>query len=133
MTDNLPDKQLQLIYVAYGQELMTGNTILICWHTDQDRASQAGQLIAMSRQIEFIGLTAVNNADLEAPSKILLRSQLTEDLGNIVIQTDVELERLGWTSEQTRDYLFSTYNKRARTLLNEEQMADFLERLKQLP
>lgn len=55
------------------------------------------------------------------------------DLSNVLARTDIELERLGWTKEQGRDYLIRTYNKRGRTLLTEQELLEFLEYLESQP
>jgi hypothetical protein len=55
------------------------------------------------------------------------------DLSDILAKTDVQIERLGWTPEQGKDYLVKTYGKRGRTLLNEEELLDFLKYLQSQP
>jgi hypothetical protein len=50
-----------------------------------------------------------------------------------IAQTDVEIERLGWTPEQGKDYLLKTYAKRGRSLLSEEELRNFLTYLKSQP
>ncbi len=48
------------------------------------------------------------------------------DLSDVIAQTDVELTRLGWTSAQGREYLESTYGKRSRQQLTDEELMSFL-------
>ena len=55
------------------------------------------------------------------------------DLSDVIAQTDVEMERLGWTPQQGREYLIQTYGKRGRTLLTEEELLDFLQHLESKP
>ena len=55
------------------------------------------------------------------------------DLSDVISKTDVEMERLGWTAQQGREYLIQTYGKRGRTLLTEEELLDFLKYLESLP
>ena len=55
------------------------------------------------------------------------------DLSDVIAQTDVEMERLGWTPQQGREYLIQTYGKRGRTLLTEEELLDFLQHLESIP
>ena len=55
------------------------------------------------------------------------------DLSDVIAKTDVELQRLGWTPEQGREYLIETYGKRGRTLLSEEQLHGFLKYLQSQP
>ncbi len=63
------------------------------------------------------------------------RKKKTEpvDLSDVIAKTDVELERLGWTPQQGREYLINTYGKRGRTLLTEEELLDFLNYLESIP
>ncbi|MEH2327695.1 hypothetical protein [Nostoc sp.] len=35
----------------------------------------------------------------------------------VIAQTDVEMQRLGWTKDQGREHLRKNYGKRSRTLL----------------
>lgn len=55
------------------------------------------------------------------------------DYSDIIARTNVEMKRLGWTSEQGRDYLIGTYGKRSRQLLEDEQLIEFLQYLESLP
>ena len=55
------------------------------------------------------------------------------NLNEIIAQTDVEMERLGWTPPQGREFLIQNYNKRGRTLLTEEELLDFLQHLQSQP
>ncbi len=55
------------------------------------------------------------------------------DLSDVIAKTDVELQRLGWTPDQGREYLIKTYGKRGRSLLSEEQLLDFLKYLESQP
>ena len=63
------------------------------------------------------------------------RKKKTEpiDLSDVIAKTDVEMERLGWTPHQGREYLIQTYGKRGRTLLTEEELLDFLQHLESIP
>jgi hypothetical protein len=55
------------------------------------------------------------------------------DFSDIIAQTDVQIERLRWTPEEGKEYLLKTYGKRGRTLLNEEELLDFLRYLQSQP
>jgi hypothetical protein len=55
------------------------------------------------------------------------------DFSEIITQSDVELKRLGWTSEQGRNYLIETYGKRSRQLLSDEELLEFLHYLQSQP
>ncbi|NEO82754.1 MAG: hypothetical protein F6J87_00610 [Spirulina sp. SIO3F2] len=43
----------------------------------------------------------------------------TIDFTEIIIQTNREMKRLGWTKEQGRSYLIETYGKRSRQRLDD--------------
>ncbi|MBD2295581.1 hypothetical protein H6G06_19415 [Anabaena sphaerica FACHB-251] len=55
------------------------------------------------------------------------------NLSDVIAQTDVQIERLGWTKEQGREHLKKTYGKLGRSLLSEEELLDFLNYLKSQP
>jgi len=48
------------------------------------------------------------------------------DLSDIIAQTDVELQRLGWNVNQGREFLEKTYGKRSRHDLTDEELLEFL-------
>jgi hypothetical protein len=50
-----------------------------------------------------------------------------EEIDYSVLKTkiDVEMKRLGWTTEKGRDYLISTYGKKSRLLLTNEELLEF--------
>ncbi len=50
-----------------------------------------------------------------------------------MLQTTVQMKRLGWTDKQGREYLIEAYGKRSRHLLNDEELLDFLRYLESLP
>jgi replicative superfamily II helicase len=55
------------------------------------------------------------------------------DFSDIIAKTNTELKRLGWTNQQTRDYLVQTYGKRSRQLLTDGELLDFLHYLESEP
>lgn len=55
------------------------------------------------------------------------------DAINIIAETDIELKRLGWTSQEGRDFLVQNYGKRSRTFLTDKELKDFLKYLKSQP
>ncbi len=57
----------------------------------------------------------------------------TLDFSDIIARSDVELKRLGWTSEQGRNYLLETYGKRSRQLLSDAELLEFLRFLESQP
>ncbi|WP_052050758.1 hypothetical protein [Leptolyngbya sp. KIOST-1] len=53
-------------------------------------------------------------------------SALAVDLSDIIAQTDVELQRLGWDVNQGREFLEKTYGKRSRHDLTDDELLEFL-------
>lgn len=56
-----------------------------------------------------------------------------DDLSFLIAQTDIEMDRVGWTKQQGRDYLKATYNKSTRQRLDADELMDFLNYLRALP
>lgn len=48
------------------------------------------------------------------------------DIKDVMARTEIEIRRLGWTTQQGRNFLLQRYGKRARTLLSDEELLDFL-------
>jgi hypothetical protein len=73
--------------------------------------------------------------DISSQSAIAKRKKKNEpvNLSDVIAQTDVQIERLGWTKEQGREHLKKTYGKLGRSLLSEEELLDFLNYLKSQP
>ncbi|MEM8778040.1 MAG: hypothetical protein AAGF26_04040 [Cyanobacteria bacterium P01_G01_bin.49] len=57
----------------------------------------------------------------------------TLDFSDIIARSNAELKRLGWTTEQGREYLIQTYGKRSRQVLSDEELLEFLHHLESLP
>ncbi|WP_066378132.1 MULTISPECIES: hypothetical protein [unclassified Anabaena] len=76
--------------------------------------------------------TPENVTNLPSPGKKKKKAEPV-DLSDVIAKTDVELQRLGWTPEQGREYLIKTYGKRGRTLLTEEELHSFLKYLESQP
>ena len=55
------------------------------------------------------------------------------NFGEVIAQTDVEIQRLGWTAEQGGEHLKKNYEKRSLTLLTEVELLDFLQYLVSQP
>ncbi|MGB3310447.1 MAG: hypothetical protein WBA86_11945, partial [Nodosilinea sp.] len=53
-------------------------------------------------------------------------SAISVDLSDIIAQTDVELQRLGWGVSQGREFLEKTYGKRSRHDLTDDELLEFL-------
>lgn len=56
-----------------------------------------------------------------------------DDLSNLIALTDIEMDRVGWTKQQGREYLKSTYGKSTRQRLDIDELMDFLNYLRALP
>ncbi|MBW4668300.1 MAG: hypothetical protein KME60_12965 [Cyanomargarita calcarea GSE-NOS-MK-12-04C] len=69
---------------------------------------------------------------LETTTKRKKKSE-PEDLSDPIAKIGVEMDRLDWSIEQGREHLKKTYNKRARSLLNDEELIDFLRFLESQP
>ncbi len=54
------------------------------------------------------------------------------DFNEIMHKIDLAMKRLKWTKEQGRDYLLSTYGKRARVHLQDHELLEFLQNLETL-
>lgn len=57
----------------------------------------------------------------------------TDDLSSLIAMTDVEMDRIGWTKQEGREYLKRTYGKSTRQRLDEDELMDFLNYLRALP
>lgn len=55
------------------------------------------------------------------------------DFSEVIAQTDVEMHRLCWTTEQGLEHLKKNYGKRSRILLTEVELLDFLQYLASQP
>ena len=55
------------------------------------------------------------------------------DFNQIRHKIDLEMKRLSWTKEQGRDYLLSTYGKRSRLHLTDDELLEFWHYLETLP
>ncbi|MFM6403736.1 MAG: hypothetical protein ACKPGT_03425, partial [Microcystis sp.] len=59
-----------------------------------------------------------------APEPVVV---IPEEIDYSVLKTkiDVEMKRLAWTTEKGREYLISTYGKKSRLLLTNEELLEF--------
>lgn len=55
------------------------------------------------------------------------------DLSTLIAHTDVEMDRIGWSKQEGRDYLKRTYGKSTRQRLDVDELMDFLNYLRALP
>ncbi|KOP25268.1 hypothetical protein AMR41_17855 [Hapalosiphon sp. MRB220] len=68
-----------------------------------------------------------------APTTKKKKKSTPVDQSDDIAKIGVEMQRLGWTTEQGRDYLIQTYGKRSRHLLDTEELRDFLKYLESQP
>ncbi|AGY59480.1 hypothetical protein [Gloeobacter kilaueensis] len=55
------------------------------------------------------------------------------DLSDLLAQTDVQMQRIGWSSKEGRDYLQRTFGKNTRSQLEAGELQAFLRHLKSQP
>jgi hypothetical protein len=67
----------------------------------------------------------------EEPSEPVPVPVIPEEIDYSVLKTkiDVEMKRLAWTTEKGREYLISTYGKKSRLLLTNEELLEFYQYL----
>ncbi|MGQ9837095.1 MAG: hypothetical protein ACUVRV_03800 [Cyanobacteriota bacterium] len=56
-----------------------------------------------------------------------------DDLSEIIAQTDVELQRIGWSNKEGREFLENRFRKKSRHQLTDTELREFLQYLKQQP
>lgn len=69
----------------------------------------------------------------EKKAKTKTSSVAIPDIKDVMARTEIEIRRLGWTTQQGRNFLLQRYGKRARTLLSDEELLDFLSYLEEQP
>lgn len=77
-------------------------------------------------ELESAPEMVTNASTTPAATATMDTSDAALDFSDIIARSDVELKRLGWTSEQGRNYLLETYGKRSRQLLSDEELLEFL-------
>ncbi len=75
----------------------------------------------------------VATSNAAAPPTVAIASIPSIDLSDAIAQTDVEIRRLGWTAKQGQEYLQTTYGKKSRQQLTDDELLDFLYYLQSLP
>lgn len=55
------------------------------------------------------------------------------DMSDVLARTTVEIRRLGWSDVQGKEYLLKTYGKKSRSLLNNQELLEFLDYLESQP
>lgn len=79
-----------------------------------------------------------NSVSLPESEQAIAEPVVTEapvefDFNQIRHKIDLEMKRLSWTKEQGRDYLLSTYGKRSRLHLTDDELLEFWHYLETLP
>ncbi|MEM9569241.1 MAG: hypothetical protein AAF974_13140 [Cyanobacteria bacterium P01_E01_bin.34] len=75
---------------------------------------------------------AVSKSKPEPEPEIQLEPEI-EDLSELIAQTDVELTRIGWGPKEGRRFLKERFRKQSRQQLDEMELREFLQELKQQP
>jgi len=79
-------------------------------------------------------INSPSSSKLETPpQKGSMENTIEMDFNEVMFKIDLEMKRLGWTKEQGRNYLLSTYGKRARIHLQSEELLEFWRYLEALP
>lgn len=79
-----------------------------------------------------IGIPEVPSTGLTTTKRTKKTTQ-PKDNSDDIAKIAVEMERLRWTIEQGRDYLFKTYGQKSRHTLSDDQLRDFREYLESQP
>jgi hypothetical protein len=82
--------------------------------------------MARTRALMVLGIVEKKTVVAAAPGQARV-----VDLSDLIAETGVQVERLGWTAAQGQNYLMQTYGKRGRAMLSEDELKDFLAFLKQ--
>ncbi|CCH67837.1 COG1089: GDP-D-mannose dehydratase [Richelia intracellularis HH01] len=84
-----------------------------------------------SLNIAYSNSSSQNGNEKSREIKTIKKSKEYEPINQSddIAKISAEMQRLGWTMEQGRDYLIKTYDKRSRHLLSQEELKNFLEYL----
>lgn len=77
--------------------------------------------------------TSSLSSEVEVDTNPITPPETPIDFSDIIARTNVELKRLGWNTQQGKDYLLQTYGKRSRQLLTDAELLDFLHHLESQP
>lgn len=94
-------------------------------------SGKAGPVPKSTRDRKSGPTATAGTAPLEEDPEALGASPI--DLSDLIVLTDVEMERVGWSKKRGQTHLKQTYNKQTRAELDEEQMMEFLHFLRALP
>ncbi|MEC4814089.1 MAG: hypothetical protein SAK29_12570 [Scytonema sp. PMC 1069.18] len=79
------------------------------------------------------GTSQENAANQSATTAKRKKKNEPVDQSDDIAKIGIEMQRLGWTTDQGRDYLINTYGKRSRHLLTPEELKSFLLHLESQP
>ena len=90
------------------------------------------------REIDWVYRQALTSSEQEkvkqaaAADQLNLLAPISYEWNDLLAAIDAELNRLGWTTDQGRQYLKERYGAKSRHLLTDEQIIDFWHFLKGL-
>ena len=99
----------------------------------QEDSSESSPPLESATNIFDQPLTAPPEEAIPQEVESAVENTVELDFNVIRHKIDLEMKRLGWTKEQGRDYLLSTYGKRARIHLTDEELLEFWHYLENLP
>lgn len=148
----LPKQEGKFIFRA----TITVNQVILSTATATDTDLETAEDRAIQRAFNFAGINSTNTTqtivtlepeslpsyqnnhhnDFYNPTEFPLLESTNnnpEDLSNEITQTKVEMERLGWTNDQGREYLMRTFGKKSRHQLSPNELRQFLLYLQSQP
>jgi hypothetical protein len=151
-TEMLPKQEGKFIFRA----TISVNQVILSTATAADPDLETAEDRAIQRAFNFAGISQTNSSqtivtlepetlpnyqnhhqnEFYSPTEFpLLESpnNSPEDLSNEITQTKVEMERLGWTNDQGREYLMRTFGKKSRHQLSPSELRQFLLYLQSQP
>jgi hypothetical protein len=106
------------------------------------KGSDMGSSLSLSEELDNLepDSSASISPNSSSPSRLnksfpkdLSDQEVSMDLSELIAQTNVEMKRIGWMAKQGQDYLQRTFGKRSRQQLDDDELAEFLEFLKNQP
>ncbi|HBE16408.1 MAG TPA: hypothetical protein DEG17_09920 [Cyanobacteria bacterium UBA11149] len=80
-----------------------------------------------------VSVPPLSPAEFDSSSTSHLTPDIPMDMSEVMARTTVEMKRLGWTTQQGRDYLMGTYGKKSRHTLKDSELIAFLHYLESQP
>ena len=120
------DQQKMGAAITYGRRYAICAILNVTADSDDDGSANSKSTIATQPK---------QQANSKPVSKATQDDSSTESssLKELMQLTDEQLARLGWTNVKGREHLESTYGKRSRQMLTDEELQDFLSFLKLQP